>query len=127
MPSGLSVPLRVGPSGRTRISTGEEQDRKIIMLALGDDDNENAYMQGIGLGAAMVFDVADPSLRAKVKIRLRAIFARFEQQKRFRLMEETIAWTEPVDGEIELSFRYINLETDEPSTYAQRLKNGGKL
>ena len=123
MPKGLAVPVRVGRNGGTVISDSDEQDNKIIKLALGDDDNENAFQQDIGLGVGMIFDVSDPTMQARVEGRLRSIFLRFEAQKRFRLRPETIEWGRDGNGETELRFMYLNLESDEPREFKQVFSN----
>jgi hypothetical protein len=125
MPRGLAMPVRVAPWGGAAISDSDENDNKIIMLALGSDDNENAFQQDIGMGEAMIFDVSDPTLRGRIVGKLRQIFRRFETQKRYRLMGDTVRWTEnAATGDLELTFKYLNLESDEPQTFSRNFRSG---
>jgi len=93
---------------------GEDNDRKIIFLALGSDDNENAFQQQIGLGNDMVFGISDPQIRGTILTKVRRIFQRFEAQKRYRLVNSSLRWAEDSETqEMILEFKYMNLETDE--------------
>jgi len=113
MPTGLKVPISVGPNGGLALVHGDEQDKKIIALALGDGDNENAYMQNITLGQNMIFDIADDSIRAQITNRIKRIFKNFQAQNRFKLLGDTMKWNyDDSDGTITLSFRYLNIESD---------------
>jgi len=126
MTTGLKVPLGVNPSGGAAVVEGDENDNKIISLALADDDNENAFQQDIGLGQRMVFDLNDPTIKPSILNRIVRIFDIFQAQKRYKLMPETILWEEISDKqELILSFRYINLESDEPRTFTRRFGAGG--
>jgi hypothetical protein len=104
---------------------GDDNDHKIISLALGSDDNENAFQQDIGLGESMIFDVSDPQLRGRIVAKIRNIFRRFEAQKRYRLLGETMRWAPGEPGELILEFKYINLESDEPKTFSRAYRSGG--
>jgi len=97
---------------------GDENDYKIIKMALSSDDNENAFQQDIGLGASMVFDLNDQALRAKIRRRLLQIFEDFQRQKRYKLVKESIKWGENTEEqELELTFKYINMESDEEKQF----------
>lgn len=111
--------MGVNAQGRTATVSGEDQDRKIIRAALGDNDNNNAFQQDPGLGADMVFDINDPVTRGIILRRLRLVFQDFERQKRYRLQEDTIKWAED-GGELILEFNYLNLESDKPESFTQR-------
>ncbi len=116
MPTGLAIPIGVNDKGRTAVVTGSENDDKIVLLALGDDSNENAFQQNIGLGVGMVFDPSDVATRAKVVSRITDIFRRFERQKRFKLMDATIQWSVK-DGDTFIEFWYLNTESDDPRKF----------
>ncbi len=125
MPRGLAIPVAVGQNGGARLVEGDENDTKIILLALMGDDNDNAFQQNIGMGSGMIFDIADPLVRIKVLSRLRSIFRRFEQQKRFRLREETLKFTNPNEGEQAMEFKYVNLESDEEKDFRNSFSASG--
>lgn len=126
MPTGLRVPVGANPGGGAALVDSDDNDNKIISLALGSCDNENAFQQDIGIGDNMVFDVSDTTLRAKIIRRLNGIFKDFEQQKRYRLVKDTIKWEEG-DGELSLSFKYLNLESDEPKDFNQKFTQSGSV
>jgi len=120
MPVGLALPVGVNTSGGVKLVDSDENDNKIISLALGMDDNENAFQQGIGLGIDMVFAISDPATRGRILGRLKQIFRRFEAQKRYRLRPATLKWTEDSDTQdLVLEFKYINLESDEERTFSR--------
>ena len=125
MATGLAVPVGVGPNGGARLSTGSENDDKIIRLSLADDNNENAFQQDIGLGVSAIFDVNDVMAKARVMTRLRNVFARFEAQKRYRLREDSIRWTTK-EGELYLEFQYWNLESDDTRDYSAPMRTPAK-
>lgn len=126
MPVGLDIPVGVNPSGGARLVDGDVNDNKIISMALGDDDNENAFQQNIGLGIDMIFAIEDPAVRAKIMGRLRAIFRSFEAQKRYRLMPATVKWSQDSETQdLILEFKYLNLESDEVNTFKRTLTSEG--
>jgi len=121
MPKGLAIPVRVSQSGGSRVSEGDENDSKIIRLALGSDDNENAFQQNIGLGEGMIFDVADPTSRSRITRRIIEIFRRFEAQQRFILRPGTIQWTQDSANQVTImSFKYVTVESDQEQEFRQQ-------
>lgn len=123
--AGLRVPLGVNKKGGAALVDGEKQDEKIINIGLSGNDNLNAFQQDPGLGEDMVFDLSDPVVRGKIMIRLRDLFNDFQIQNRYRLLEDTIVWDErPGSGELQLSFKYHNLETDDPRDFEKGFREG---
>lgn len=120
MATGLDLPVRVDATGRTVRAFGDTQAQKIIMLALGDDENENAFQQDVSLGTGQVFSISDPTFRARTLSKLHRIFARFQQRKKFSLVQGSVKWTKGKPGETVLEFDYINLETDEREHFARK-------
>lgn len=120
MPVGLRLPVGVSSSGGAALVDSDANDNKIISLALGSDDNENAFNQDIGLGIDMVFAISDPHVRGKVMGRLRRIFRRFEAQKRYKLLPGTVKWSQESETQdLTLEFKYLNLESDEEQTFSR--------
>lgn len=122
MPKGLSVPMGVSPTGGMATVSGQDNNDKIIRLALGSGDNENAFQQDVCLGDDHVFDIADPAFRGHILNRIRKIFERFERQKRFKLLPETVEWSEGAEQETVLTFRYLDLESDETSEFTDSFR-----
>lgn len=121
MPKGLAIPVRVNQTGGALLVEGDENDHKIISMALGADDNENAFNQGVALGVDMIFDNNDAQIRPRIVGRLRQIFNRFEQLKRYKLRENTVKWLEK-EGELILEFMYVNMESDEEKTFRRQFR-----
>lgn len=113
MATGLAIPVGVNTSGGGRLVSGDENNDKTIRLALGDDDNENAFQQNVGLGAGMIFGISDQTQQASITRRLFEIFRRFEAQKRFILQRNTIKWTsDPTNQTLTLEFKYLDIESE---------------
>lgn len=120
MPTGLAMPVGVGQDGGARLSEGDANDDKIIRLALGDDGNENAFQQNIGVGADMVFGQSDELLQAQIMRRINEVFKRFEAQKRYTLRRNTIKWSQDSNTqELILEFKYVALESDREQTFRE--------
>lgn len=125
MATGLAIPPRANKLGGVALSSGEDQDKAIIGLALASNENENYFLEDSGIGDDMIFDISDPLAQADILGRLRKVFNTFTRLKRFKLLEDTIAWTRK-DGDMILSFKYLTMETDsEPRVFSQPLANGG--
>lgn len=118
MTTGIAIPFTVNPAGGVKLVYKDDNDAKIIRVALSDGDSENAYQQDITLGQEVVFQPSDSSFRSWVATRLNSIFRSFQAEKRFRLLTSTISWEDVEDsGESILSFRYVNLESDEEKEF----------
>ena len=124
MAVGLALPVGVTTSGGAKLVGGDENDRKIITLALGSGWSENAFQQEIALGQDMIFQINDPTVRAMIKRRLITIFRDFQAQNRYRLLLNTLKWTEG-NQELTLEFKYANLEADEVKDYIIKFTAGG--
>lgn len=125
MATGIAVPVGVNEAGGVRLSTGSENSDKIVKLALASDENENAFQQNIGLGIGMIFDINDPTLRARIMGRIFDVFRRFEAQRRYRLRQNTIRWEEnPAEQELILTFQYVDLEADDERLFRQDYRSG---
>lgn len=107
--------------------SSDDNDRKIIKIAMSDDDNENAFQQGIGLGAGMIFDIADSAGRASIMRKVTEIFRRFVAQKRYSLVPDSIRWDEDSASQtVTLSFKYINLESDRVEDFSTGFDAAGR-
>ena len=126
MAVGLQIPVGVDTGGGARLTSGEDNDKKIIFLALGSGWSENAFQQDIALGQDMIFDLADQAVRAKIKRRLVSIFRDFQSQNRYRLITDSLKWSEDAENQtLELEFKYANLETDEVKDYTTKFTASG--
>ena len=121
MARGLNIPVGVSPSGGALVIEGDLKARQLISTALSDNDSNNAFQQNIGLGQRMIFGLQGAALKAEIKRRLDAIFNDFEEAKLFQLDKQSVKFTEiPGSQILELKFNFVNLESDEVSTFNQR-------
>lgn len=118
MPKGLAIPIGVNSKGGASLVDGDANDTKIIKLALGSDDNQNAFQQGIGVGLDMIFDINDPTTRPAIQGRINRVFEKFEAQRRYKLIDNTLSW-EQNESELILNFKYVSLEADEERLFRQ--------
>lgn len=118
---GLSIPLEANSHGGLKLVSGDDQDDKIIRVALLDTTNNNAFAQNKGgVANGVVFGVMSDAIRATVVGRLRALFRQFQNEKRFALITDSVLWQElPDTGQLILSFRYICLESDATKDFLQ--------
>lgn len=125
MATGLKLPVGVDGSGGAAVLSGDAEDAKILSVALGDDDNDNAFQQDIGLGSFMIFEMPGDRTNALVRQRIQSIFRDFRAAQRFRLVSESIEFKEEAEqGESSIEFKYINLESDEEKTFSARVTGG---
>ena len=125
MATGLALPVGVDGSGGATLLSGDEQDSKILSMALGDDDNDNAFQQNIGLGEFMIFDQPGDRTNALVRQRVNSIFRDFRAAQRFKLLPDTVLFRdEPEQGEFSIEFKFINLESDEEKTFSASIIGG---
>lgn len=119
MPTGLKVPVRVSQSGGAAIETSEpEQLKKMLFLALSEGDDDNPF-QLLGLPGNLIFQVQGSAFRGKAERALNNVLAKFADRISLR-PDEPIKFEEKGDGEIEMSFEYIDLLTDKVEDFRAR-------
>ena len=75
--------------------------------------------------AILILPLHRPGLRGLLVVKIKKLFARFELQKRFKMLTDTLEWTEISDsGELKLEFRYMDLETDEEKGFSRNFRAG---
>lgn len=124
MPVGLRMPVGVDASGGAALAAGDEQNNKIIKVALSDCDSENAF-QDIGLGVWMIYEIDSPEVQARALNIIRRIFRQFRAEQRFKLLERTIRFVKSTEGETDLEFKYLDIESDQESTFKATVTGGG--
>ena len=126
MATGLAIPVGVNKRGGTAMVSKDAHADQVIRTALLDNSSAHAYQQDEGLGADMIFDNMSIGSRARITFRINAIFRRFAALELFKLKSDTIKWTEvPETQELDLEFKYVNLESDEEKTFNERLLGTG--
>jgi len=122
MAKGLAIPVGVDQRGGAALVEGDDHSEAIMLLALNDDDNEHAWQQDIGIGVDMIFDNKSMGLRARIMARVNSIFRRFEALELYKLVQDSVAWSEE-EGELILDFKYVNLESDETKSFSRRFSS----
>ena len=104
---------------------GDDQNNKIIKIALGSDASENAFQGDVAIGQGMIFDLSDRTLRARIRRRVEAIFRDFQAQNRFKLVKGSVKFTEDAEqGELVMTLKYIDLESDLEKELTRRFGAG---
>lgn len=123
MTKALKLPLGVTKDGGAATIEGDDVSHQLILTALSDNDNDNAFQQGIGLGSGAIFEQPNAAIRGKILRRLLAIFRDFERAKRFKLVRSSLTIAEVKgQGETNVEFSYFDLETDEVKTFRRRFQ-----
>lgn len=124
MPTGLRMPVGVDGTGGAALSSKDEQNHKIIKIALSDCDSDNAF-QDIGLGNWMIFEIDAPEVQARALNIIRRIFRQFRAEQRYKLLERTIRFNKTTEGELDLEFKYLDIESDQEATFKASITGGG--
>jgi len=124
MPTGLRMPVGVDGTGGAALSSRDVQNLKIIKIALSDCDSDNAF-QDIGLGNWMIFEIDAPEVQARALNFIRRIFRQFRAEQRYKLLERTIQFTKTSEGELDLEFKYLDIESDQEETFKASVTGGG--
>lgn len=104
--------------------SGDVQKRQLLQVALSSGENANAFQQDLNLGEAMIFGNDSSVLRSAIMQRVLRIFQNFETNKLFRLMQETVVWSQGDEGELVLEFSYIDIESDETMAFRKEFTIG---
>jgi len=114
----------VDAGGGAALSSADEQNHKIIKIALSDCESENAF-QDIGLGNWMIYEIDSPVVQARALNFIRRLFRQFRAEQRYKLLERTIAFSKTTEGELDLEFKYLDIESDQEETFKASLTAGG--
>lgn len=111
MSTGLKVPVTVDGTGGAAIETDKvKQKQKLLFLAFSENNDQNPF-QSLGVSPEFVFAIKNSQLRAKANLMVRRIMSKF-----VGLMElspsDIIDYDDTVEGEVTLSFKYVDLETN---------------
>lgn len=108
--TGLTLPFQANGRRRLRVSGGNEQLRKIILLNLGDLESENPFQDDLGLGGDLIFAVNNEELRSDLKLRIDALFRRLLVEDRAKLRKEPTFEIFQEAQELVVNIEYINIE-----------------
>lgn len=111
MPTGLRIPVGVDLSGGAAIETNSAaQNKKLLLLALSEGGDNNPF-QNLGGFTELVFQIKEPSVRAKAEKRLRNIMLKFSD--RMQLAQDSdIEFNMSESNQVTVSFSYVDLLTN---------------
>jgi len=122
MPTGLKIPVRVSESGGAAIERDEtEQNKKLLFLAL-QDGNDNNPFQELGIAKDSLFSVIDGASRGVASRAIRNVMKKFEDRIAFA-PDKPIKFKVNGDGEIEVSFEYVDLFTNTVEEFRTTFKD----
>lgn len=122
MPTGLRIPVRVNESGGAAIETDEaEQNKKLLFLALQDGNDDNPF-QNLGIAKDTLFSVIDGAARGVATRAIRNVMKKFEDRMDFA-PDKPIKFNIKGDGEIEVSFEYVDLFTNTVEEFRTTFKD----
>lgn len=115
MAVGLRVPVGVGRSGGAATEDAEEQLTKVLRQALlpGGDDNP---FQEIGIPERFIFAINDSGTAGVIRQTVRKIITKFSDRMSLK-PGTTIQLQQTAEGELQIQFEYIDLETNEPKDF----------
>lgn len=132
MASGLRIPIQVNESGGVARDARDNQLSKLLGQAFAEGDNDNAFQVGaIGLQNPPTFRINDAATLGLLKLTAEKVMKKFQDEERAKLIGIKIYTKNlqnpndpsPVqlkDGEALLSIEYVNLETQQRSTFFRR-------
>ena len=124
MPVGLRIPVGVDAGGGVALVEASEQANKIIKTALSPCYSAHAFQQDLGVGEAMIAEVATVEGKARLRSRIRRLFTAFRADDRYRLIEGSVVINEgPEEGELTLELKYQDLEADEEYQFQDVLRS----
>jgi hypothetical protein len=126
---GIALPI-ITTRGRVRVSDGEEQMSKIVLLALADGDSQNPFASDYGIRAP-IFTLGTGSLRAVLDREIKQHFDRWEGGRRAKLVSAQMFGTADGsgradrNGDFEIRIVYIDLETNTEHSVVKKITVGG--
>lgn len=104
MAKGLAIPVRPGKDGGALISKGEDQEAKILTLALAVGDDENPF-QELGISENILFANPDSSAKAFIRRAIEQVINKYAS--RFKISNRApIVINQSASGDTSVGFTY---------------------
>ena len=117
MPTGLKIPVRVNEKGRAAVETNESANTlKILVLAFQEVGDDNPFLD-LGIDKRIIFSVNNVGFQSKVIRVVTRTLARFSELVRLDENRPIKIEDGPEDGEVLLSFFYIDLLTSKSEEF----------
>lgn len=121
MATGLAVPVFVNKGGGAQRQKEETQLDKLVVLALQEGNDENPF-QDLGLSPTFIYRINDEAAKYDAKNAIENILKSFENRLKLGPDGINIAEneneTQTEEGELHVSFEYINLDINEAREFA---------
>ena len=113
MATGFRIPFKQdGRTGGVSVDDGDDYIRGLLLAALNDCESANPF-QDLGIGNH-IFKLDESAFRTVAKEKVRNVFEQFKADKLADLAAGGIEFLDQeVEGEVLLSIKYIDLETEE--------------
>lgn len=118
MATGLKIPVGVGKSGGAALETSSsKQNKKILLLALSEGGDNNSF-QRLGIGN-LIFKIKDVATRAQVQREIQKVIGQLSDRIAL-IPNEPITFREDIEGELEVSIKYIDIETNKVEEFTPK-------
>lgn len=120
MTTGLSIPMQVNKGGGAKIEPENTQLDKLVVLALQEGDDDNPF-QDLGLSPSIIYRVNDDAAKFDAKDEIETVLKSFEGRLKIHdgvKIAEAENNPQTEEGELHVSFEYINLDVNEAREFA---------
>lgn len=119
MATGLKIPVGVDKRGRAAVETNEQSNtKKILMLAFSEGGDKNPF-QSLGLDDRLIFGIKSPAFRGRAIQAVLRVAQKFTEL--IRIDESTIEFDDTQEGQVEVSFKYIDLSVNKEEEFTNTL------
>lgn len=115
MAKGMAMPVGVDQSGGAALEDDPNHLDTILRLALSPGDDDNPF-QNIGLDERIIFSINDPAARGIARASIQAILRKYSDRVELD-PNFPIQFSVTTEGQLDVSFRYINLDTNEVNDF----------
>lgn len=120
MAMGLKIPVGVDQRGRAAVEKNESVNtNKILKLAFAEGNDNNPFQQ-LGVDKRLIFSVKNAAFNARALRAVQVVLAKFAEL--VRLVESSVNYDETIEGELKLSFNYIDLQTNKEEQFIATLQ-----
>lgn len=120
MAKGLKIPVGVDQRGRAAVEKVESRNTaKILILAFSEGGDDNPF-QSLGIDDRLIYGIKTSTFRGKALQAVNRILSKYSQL--VRIVDGTVEFDESVEGEVQLSFKYIDLLTSREEEFITSFK-----
>lgn len=114
---GVSIPISVNVNGGIKKESNSEQIKKLLSLALSEDDDDNPF-QDLGLDSKLIYSVSSNIKNAEIKIRINKIIQRFNNRIKLVLVEPILI-ERFNEGEIQITIKWYDTQSNKSDEFQQ--------